>query len=80
MSATPNKQASSAWYILPILLGVIGGIIAWLVNRDDDPVKARKFLVLGIVFLVIEIMVFAIWYVLILAAFMPYMFVIGIQS
>lgn len=72
MSTTPQKVVSSAWYILPILLGIIGGIIAWLVNRDDDPVKARKFLILGVIFLVLEILVYVALYGVLFASLMRF--------
>ncbi len=55
MDQTPEKRASSAWYLMPIFFGIIGGIIAWAVTRGNDPSKAKKFLIVGIIFLVIEI-------------------------
>ncbi len=45
----PRRQVSAAWWLLPILMGWLGGLIAWLVNRDADPDKARAMLVTGIV-------------------------------
>ena len=37
------------WWLAPILLGWLGGVIAWLVNRDVDPRVARNMLITGIV-------------------------------
>ena len=31
----PEKQRSNWWYILPILFGIIGGIIAYFAIRKD---------------------------------------------
>ncbi len=50
-----NKPRSNAWFLLPILFGIIGGIIAFFVLRQDDPQKARNCLYLGVVFMLIGI-------------------------
>jgi hypothetical protein len=47
-SVPPVKPVSGAWWLLPILMGWIGGLIAYLVNRDADPGKARAMLITGI--------------------------------
>ncbi len=61
-AATPALQpVSGAWWllvILPIFFGgwnFIGGIIAWAVNRNKDPRKARSMLIWGILLTVIYI-------------------------
>jgi uncharacterized membrane protein len=51
----PNKTRSNAWFLLPIFFGVIGGIIAFFILRQDDPQKAKNCLYLGIVFMLIGI-------------------------
>ena len=51
----PNKTRSNAWFLLPIFLGMIGGIIAFFVLRQDDPQKAKNCLYLGIVFMLLGI-------------------------
>ena len=38
---------SKAWYLLPIFLGIVGGVTAWLVLRNKNPPQARKMLVVG---------------------------------
>jgi hypothetical protein len=45
---TAPRRVSGAWWLLPILLGWLGGLIAWLVNKDVDPKRARSMLVTGI--------------------------------
>ena len=47
-AAAPPRRVSGAWWLLPIFIGWIGGLIAWLVNKDVDPKQARAMLVTGI--------------------------------
>ncbi len=49
----PRRQVSGAWWLLPIFMGWLGGLIAYLVNRDADPQKARNMLITGIVISVV---------------------------
>ncbi|MGD0855993.1 MAG: hypothetical protein ABSA18_09355 [Dehalococcoidia bacterium] len=62
-AAPTVESVSGAWWllvILPILFGGwnwIGGIIAWAVNKNKDPKKARSMLIWGIVISVIFIIV-----------------------
>lgn len=44
-----RRRVSGAWWLLPIFMGWLGGLIAWLVNRDVDPDRARAMLITGIV-------------------------------
>lgn len=44
-----SSSSSAWWYILPIFLSIIGGIISYACLRGKDPVRARKTLVLGII-------------------------------
>lgn len=44
-----EKKRSNWWFLLPILLGLIGGIIAFFVLKNDDLKKAKNCLYLGIV-------------------------------
>jgi hypothetical protein len=43
-----TKPISGAWWLLPILLGWLGGFIAWIVNKDNDPRTARNMLLVGV--------------------------------
>ena len=51
----PEKTRSNTWFLLPIFFGMIGGIIAFLILRKDDPHKARDCLYVGIIFMIIGI-------------------------
>ncbi len=53
----PEKPRSNWWFLLPIFLGLIGGVIAYFVLRHDDPKKAKNCLYLGIALFAIGIMI-----------------------
>lgn len=57
--APRKEEVSSAWYLVPFFFGIIGGLIAWLVNKDRDPKKARNFLIFGLVWTIV--LIFVIW-------------------
>ena len=50
-----EKPRSNMWFLLPIFLGLIGGIIAYFVLRHDDSSKAKNCLYLGIVLAIVGI-------------------------
>ncbi len=52
----PEKTRSNWWFLLPIFVGLIGGIIAYFVLRQDDPNKAKNCLYLGIILAIIGMM------------------------
>ena len=47
--AAAPRTVNGAWWIGPILFGIIGGVVAWAVNRSTDPKTARNMLITGIV-------------------------------
>ena len=49
----PERRRSNWWFLLPIFIGLIGGIIAYFVLRHDDPKKAKNCLYLGIILAII---------------------------
>ena len=53
----PERQRSNWWYLVPIFLGLIGGIIAYFALRNDDRRKAKNCLFLGIILGVLGITV-----------------------
>jgi hypothetical protein len=54
----PPRRVSPAWWLLPILVGWLGGLIAWLVNRDVDRRVARNMLITGIVLSAVLVVLF----------------------
>ncbi|MGI0056321.1 MAG: hypothetical protein ACREAK_02975 [Nitrosarchaeum sp.] len=53
----PVKSRSNMWYLLPIFVGLIGGVIAYFILRHDDPKKAKNCLYIGIVLAVVGIVI-----------------------
>jgi len=51
----PEKRRSNWWYLLPILLGIIGGLIAYFAIRNDDRKKAKKCMYLSLILLAVGI-------------------------
>src|SRR6266516_1466714 len=49
------RAVSPFYWVLPILLGWLGGLAAWIIVRDRDPVTARHMLITGIVISVIAL-------------------------
>lgn len=46
---------SKAWYILPIVIGIFGGIISYFAVRKDDPKLGKNCLIVGIIMLIIDV-------------------------
>ena len=46
--APAKEGVSGAWWLMPIFLIWVGGLIAWAVTRDRDPRRARSMLWWGI--------------------------------
>ncbi len=61
----PLRRVSNWWYLPAVFLGVIGGFIAWAVNRDQNPKKAIHFLIAGLILPVIYVMGFLVLIVLV---------------
>lgn len=55
-----TRKRSPMWYELPILFSILGGIIAYFAIRNDDPVKAKRCIIIGLAFLIPIIMAFGI--------------------
>lgn len=52
---SPRRERSNWWFLLPIFLSIIGGIVAYFALRADDPAKAKNCLYLGIALTVVSI-------------------------
>lgn len=52
-----KKEASAIWYLVPLLFGLLGGIVAYAAIKNDDPNKAEGCLWLGIGMTVMGILV-----------------------
>jgi hypothetical protein len=63
MSLPTNETNTKLWYLAPIFLGILGGLIMYLVLKDTNPKMAKKGLVVSIAI----ILAVAIGYFVILA-------------
>ena len=43
-----RRRRSAWWFALPALFSVLGGVVAYLAIRRDDPAKARNCMWLGL--------------------------------
>jgi hypothetical protein len=49
LDAPPSgARVSRALWLLPLLLGLVGGVIAWALTKDENPRAARSMLVTGV--------------------------------
>ena len=46
---TFERKRSNWWYLVPVFLGIPGGIVAYFALRYDDLEKAKKCLYLGLI-------------------------------
>ncbi len=51
----PEKRRSRAWYILPIIFHLFGGVISYFAVRKDDPVLAKNCLKIGAILLALHL-------------------------
>ena len=54
MGITTSRPAGRIWYLLPILFGLIGGIVAYAVIRHRNPRRARNILILAAILFVLH--------------------------
>ena len=46
---TFERKRSNWWYLVPVFLGIPGGIVAYFALRYDDLEKAKQCLYLGLI-------------------------------
>jgi hypothetical protein len=56
-STTTVNRYRVLWYLIPILLGVVGGVIAYLLVKDEDKKFAKRLLRIGIIITIITIII-----------------------
>ena len=59
LHGTSAEKPSNVWYLLPILLGIIGGIIGYIVIKAKDERMARNMLYVGLGTFVLGIIIIA---------------------
>jgi len=58
--APATSRVSGAYWLLPILLGWVGGLLAWVLVRDRDRTMARNMLITGVVLSVFFAIVYSV--------------------
>lgn len=53
MTLEDAKKSSRLWYLAPVFLGLVGGVIAYFILRKDDHKLAKRCLLVGILFTII---------------------------
>ena len=62
MSETPAvKKPTAAWYLMPIFLGWLGGLIMYLVLKDENKSMAKNGLIIGIVLTIPSVIIGVFW-------------------
>lgn len=56
-SSVIPPSRSNWWYLLPIFLGIIGGLIAYFVLKKDDVKLAKNCLFVGIAMMVLGLLI-----------------------
>jgi len=66
-----RRRPSKVYYLLPIFLGIIGGVIGYFLLKDRDRKFAERLLIIGLVMI-------AVWWVLsILLSGLAYLYIAG---
>jgi hypothetical protein len=52
-----RKNPSKAWYLLPIFLGILGGLAMYFIIKDDNRQMAKNGLILSIILTFVGIIV-----------------------
>ncbi|MBM3910859.1 MAG: hypothetical protein FJ356_04345 [Thaumarchaeota archaeon] len=52
-SIIPQRK-SKWWYLLPIFFNIIGGIVAYLILKEENKILAKNCLKLGLILLIIQ--------------------------
>jgi uncharacterized membrane protein (UPF0136 family) len=60
------EKPTRAWYLIPLFLGIIGGIIGYFAVKDSDKKMANNLLIEGLVLTVVWVIL---WIVSIVALF-----------
>jgi len=67
----PQKKPSRWWYLLPIFLSVVGGVIGYFLLKDRDRKFAERLLIIGLV------MIAVLWVLNIVLSSLAYMYISG---
>lgn len=54
-TSKPKSKPTRAWYLVPLLLSIIGGIIGYFAVKNDDKPMANRLLIIGVVMFVLAL-------------------------
>jgi len=57
MTSEEYEKSSRLWYLIPIFLGIIGGLIAYLILKKDNSKLAKRCLIVGILITIIPFII-----------------------
>ena len=43
------EKGSWLWWLLPTMLGIIGGIIAYVITKDKTPIRSTDYLIVSLI-------------------------------
>jgi RNA polymerase subunit RPABC4/transcription elongation factor Spt4 len=55
------KKPSNGWYLLPLLFGLIGGLIAYVGTKDEDKDMANNLLIFGLIWSIVLFLIIWTW-------------------
>jgi hypothetical protein len=67
-AAGQENRINPMWWLAPALLAVVGGLVAWLLNKQKDATRALHMLFVGIGMSVLQVMLA---FVLLFAVYLP---------
>jgi RNA polymerase subunit RPABC4/transcription elongation factor Spt4 len=56
------NKPSNAWYLAPLLFGLIGGLIAYVGTKDEDKDMANNLLIFGLIWSIFLFIIFWAWF------------------
>jgi len=57
MTSEEYEKSSRLWYLAPIFLGIVGGLVAYLILKKDNPKLAKRCLIVGILVSIIPLII-----------------------
>ena len=61
-------KSTRLWYLVPILFGIIGGLIGYVALKNDEPKKAKTLLYIGIGLFALGMVMYVVFFLAALVA------------
>lgn len=56
-----KRKVTFLWYLLPVFMGAIGGLIGYFVLRKKDKWMAKRLLMWGMIFTIMSLVFQSLW-------------------